>query len=188
MVANLSGYDQTVAVLSGRVGGMPTATPNRFTRVESPIGTLLLVGSDGALTGLYVDNHRGAAIVEADWIEDDRPFHKAAQQLDEYFAGKRTEFDLALCPHGTEFQLAVWGALQEIPYGETVSYGDIARRVGRPKGSRAVGQANGRNPISIIIPCHRVIDSSGGLGGYGWGPERKTWLLDLERSRPASLV
>ena len=114
------------------------------------------------------------------WRADASPFDETRRQLDEYFAGQRHIFDLPLAAEGTEFQLAVWRELTHIPFGETCSYGDIARRVGRPAASRAVGAANGRNPISIIVPCHRVIGSTGALTGYGGGEARKRWLLEHE--------
>jgi methylated-DNA-[protein]-cysteine S-methyltransferase len=117
---------------------------------------------------------------DPDWIYNEKPFARARQQLQEYFAGKREEFDLPLHVTGTEFQVQVLDELQRIPYGETTSYGDIAKRIGRPKAVRAVGAANGRNPIPIIIPCHRVIGSSGDLTGFGGGLDTKEALLRLE--------
>jgi methylated-DNA-[protein]-cysteine S-methyltransferase len=123
--------------------------------------------------------------VAPEWVRDDAPFAAAHAQLDEYFAGDRTEFDLPLHPSGTPFQLKVWDALRTIPYGEVRSYGEIAEQIGKPGAARAVGLANGRNPISIIVPCHRVIGASGALTGYGGGLERKQALLDLE-SRTAA--
>jgi methylated-DNA-[protein]-cysteine S-methyltransferase len=108
------------------------------------------------------------------------PFTSAVEQLEQYFAGERVEFDLALDMHGTQFQRDVWDALLTIPYGETCSYGEIAKRIGRPDRARAVGAANGSNPVSIIVPCHRVIGSDGSLTGYGGGLPRKRWLLDHE--------
>ena len=115
-----------------------------------------------------------------DWRRTEEPFRDAVSQLDAYFAGERREFDLALAPEGTSFQRLVWSALTRIPYGETVSYAELARRLGRPFATRAVGAANGRNPIPIIIPCHRVIGSDGSLTGYGGGLTIKRRLLDLE--------
>jgi methylated-DNA-[protein]-cysteine S-methyltransferase len=154
----------------------------RYTHVESPIDRLLLVGEPGVLSGLYVADHDGCRALDPTWVEDASAFTEVIGQLEEYFAGERTEFDLQLEPHGTPFQLDVWAALQEIPYGETMGYGELARRIGRPTASRAVGAANGRNPISILIPCHRVIGADGSLTGYGWGTTRKSWLLDHERA------
>jgi methylated-DNA-[protein]-cysteine S-methyltransferase len=139
----------------------------------SPVGDLLLrADADGRLTHLYT-RHDGAA--ETDW-----PFPEITEQLDGYFAGERQDFGLALAPHGTAFQLRVWEELTRIPFGETISYSELARRLGDPKLVRAVGLANGRNPISIIIPCHRVIGADGSLVGYGGGLERKQWLLEHE--------
>ena len=146
------------------------------TTLESPVGTIHLVGRDGRLTGLYLDERPDVGPVEP----DDGRLDDARRQVEEYFAGERTSFDLDLAPSGTPFQLAVWEALRTIGYGETTSYVEIARRIGRPTASRAVGAANGRNPISLVVPCHRVIGSTGKLVGYGWGVERKRWLLDHE--------
>ncbi|HVN52537.1 MAG TPA: methylated-DNA--[protein]-cysteine S-methyltransferase [Acidimicrobiales bacterium] len=148
----------------------------------SPIGELLLLADDdGRVTGCYVDAERGAPAPDPAWRHDAGPSRRAAEQLEAYFEGERTSFELDLAPAGTAFQLEVWARLSDIPYGETVSYRDIAEQVGRPQASRAVGQANGRNPISIIVPCHRVVAADGTLGGYGWGLPRKRWLLDHER-------
>ena len=153
-----------------------------YTRCDSPVGTLLLTANDKALTGIHFSGGRRAQVVGADWKE--RPGHpvlrKAVRQLGEYFAGKRKTFDLPLAPEGTPFQRDVWKALRAIPYGKTQSYGDIARRIGRPKAVRAVGAANGANPISIVVPCHRVIGADGSLTGYGGGLPRKKKLLTLE--------
>jgi methylated-DNA-[protein]-cysteine S-methyltransferase len=153
---------------------------NVFTTAESPVGELTLVGDGDALTGLYMTDHRHRPPLPAGACRDDAAFAGACGQLGEYFAGERTEFDLPLRLEGSPFQREVWRALQGIPYGETISYGELARRIGRPDASRAVGLANGRNPVSIVVPCHRVIGSSGSLTGYGGGLERKRFLLDLE--------
>ena len=143
------------------------------TLLPSPVGDLLLrADPDGRLTELYT-RHDGA--VTTDW-----PFPEISAQLDAYFAGDREDFDLALAPHGTPFQQRVWAELTRIPYGETMSYSEVAQRLGDPKLVRAVGLANGRNPISIVIPCHRVIGANGSLVGYGGGLERKKWLLEHE--------
>jgi methylated-DNA-[protein]-cysteine S-methyltransferase len=143
------------------------------TLLPSPVGDLLLrADDDGRLTELYT-RHDGAATTE--W-----PFPEISAQIDAYFAGEREEFDVALAPHGTAFQMRVWDELTKIPYGETISYSELARRLGDLKLVRAVGTANGRNPISIIIPCHRVIGADGSLVGYGGGLERKKWLLEHE--------
>jgi methylated-DNA-[protein]-cysteine S-methyltransferase len=152
------------------------------TVVDSPLGPLTLVGTDGALTGLYMDRQRYRPEPETFGDRDDVPFAEAARQLEEYFAGTRTRFDLPLAMAGTPFQRQVWEALRAIPYGRTVSYGQLADRLGRPTAARAVGLANGHNPIGIIVPCHRVVGASGDLTGYGGGLDRKRRLLDFERT------
>jgi methylated-DNA-[protein]-cysteine S-methyltransferase len=151
-----------------------------YTRMDSPIGELLLVGDGRALHGLHMQEGRTAASVHPEWRPADEPFADVRRQLSEYFDGERDEFDVPLAMTGTPFQRRVWQALQRIPYGETTTYGELARRLGRPSASRAVGLANGRNPIAVIVPCHRVIGSDGSLTGYGGGVERKRLLLDLE--------
>ncbi|HLF41722.1 MAG TPA: methylated-DNA--[protein]-cysteine S-methyltransferase [Acidimicrobiia bacterium] len=164
---------------------MPTTTmpENRiYSHVETPIGPVLLAGRPRVLSGLFVAGHHRCPPVPSAWRRDDDSLGEARRQLEEYFAGTRTAFDLPLELEGTPFQVAVWSALSGIPYGETISYGELARRVGRPGASRAVGAANGRNPISIVVPCHRVIGADGTLTGYGWGNERKAWLLGHERA------
>jgi methylated-DNA-[protein]-cysteine S-methyltransferase len=155
---------------------------NRFTYVDSPIGRLLLCCDGAALTGLYMDSPSLPPRDSGDWTEDASagPLPKAVRQLREYFAGTRREFDLPLRLEGTVFQQRVWRSLGEIRYGETWSYGQLAKRIGNPNASRAVGLANGRNPISILVPCHRVIGADGSLTGYGGGLERKRWLLAHE--------
>jgi methylated-DNA-[protein]-cysteine S-methyltransferase len=151
----------------------------------SPVGELLLTTTDGhALSGLHMlPEHRHGPRIRPDWRRDPEPFAAATAQLDAYFAGELTAFDLPLAPQGTPFQLDVWRALCEIPYGRTASYGEIARAIGHPDRARAVGAANGRNPISIVVPCHRVIGANGDLVGYGGGLERKRFLLALEGSQ-----
>jgi methylated-DNA-[protein]-cysteine S-methyltransferase len=150
---------------------------------ESPIGEFLLVGNERTLHGLYMDaGHRPADIRER-LNQSPEHFSLAREQLGEYFAGERTEFDLAIEMHGTPFQLEVWSALIKIPYGQTTNYGELARRIGKPAAARAVGLANGRNPISVIVPCHRVIGAAGALTGYGGGIERKRMLLELEQGQ-----
>jgi methylated-DNA-[protein]-cysteine S-methyltransferase len=156
-----------------------------YTRVESPIGELLLVGDGHALHGLHMQSGGTAVRIYPGWRPADEPFADARTQLAEYFAGERVDFDVPLAMAGTPFQRRVWRALRDIPYGETASYGEMARRLGRPSASRAVGLANGRNPIAVIVPCHRVIGSDGSLTGYGGGLERKRLLLDLEAARVA---
>jgi len=146
----------------------------------TPIGELLLAGDDDALCLVGFPEGSMRKDPEPDWIYNEKPFAAARQQLTEYFAGERREFDLPLKLNGTEFQMSVLRALQQIPYGETTSYAEIAERVGRPKAVRAVGAANGRNPIPIIVPCHRVIGSHGELTGFGGGLDTKEALLRLE--------
>jgi methylated-DNA-[protein]-cysteine S-methyltransferase len=152
-----------------------------FCYYSSPIGELLLVADDTGIRRLTLPKHGEPAAPETDWSEDPQRLAPAREQLDAYFAGQLTEFDLQLAPTTTPFQGRVLSALRKVPYGTTVSYGDLARDVGNPAASRAVGMANGRNPIAIIIPCHRVIGSDGRLVGYGGGLEAKRRLLQLER-------
>jgi methylated-DNA-[protein]-cysteine S-methyltransferase len=152
------------------------------TVVGSPVGPLTLVAVDGALTGVYMDQQRYRPPAETFGDPDPVPFAEPIGQLGEYFAGRRTEFDLPLSLIGTPFQRRVWAALRDIPLGVTVSYGELAERIGRPTAARAVGLANGRNPIGIIVPCHRVVGSTGALTGYGGGLDRKQQLLAFERS------
>lgn len=152
-----------------------------YTRIESPLGRLLLVADDARLKKIFFENGRDRGRVDSSWKEDGQSFTRAIAQLRSYFAGELEEFDLLLAPEGTPFQLKVWQRLCEIPYGETISYGELARRIGNPKASRAVGLANGSNPIPIVIPCHRVIGSDGKLTGYGGGLPIKEKLLALER-------
>ena len=150
------------------------------TTIGSPVGDLLLIGDEQRLRGLHMQGGRRPAAVGPDWKSAREPFATAREQLDEYFGGERTEFDLPLAPVGTQFQEQVWDALRSISYGRTASYGEIARGIGYPSASRAVGMANGRNPISIVVPCHRVIGTDGKLTGYAGGVERKRFLLQLE--------
>jgi methylated-DNA-[protein]-cysteine S-methyltransferase len=148
--------------------------------LNTQIGDLLLAGSDAALCLIGFPEGSMRRDPDPDWIYNEKPFLEARRQLFEYFDGKRKDFDLPLSLNGTEFQLRVLEELQRIPYGETTSYGDIAKRIGRPKAMRAVGAANGRNPIPIIVPCHRVIGSGGDLTGFGGGLATKEALLRLE--------
>ena len=148
--------------------------------LDTPIGELLLAGEQDALTLIGFPEGSMRRDPEPDWIYNEKPFAEARTQLTEYFAGDRKEFDLTLRLNGTEFQMSVLDALQKIPYGETTSYADIAQRIGRPRAVRAVGAANGRNPIPIIVPCHRVIGSHGDLTGFGGGLDTKEALLRLE--------
>ncbi|TDC93926.1 methylated-DNA--[protein]-cysteine S-methyltransferase [Actinomadura sp. 7K507] len=157
--------------------------------VDSPVGPLTLVALDGALSALYMEVQRHRPAEEtfgAPGDPDTEPFATVAEQLSAYFAGELTEFDLPLTLHGTPFQKRVWALLQEIPYGDTATYGQLAVEMGKPSASRAVGLANGRNPVGIIVPCHRVIGSTGDLTGYGGGLDRKRYLLDFERETHAT--
>ena len=154
--------------------------PALYTTIDSPLGELLLVGDAGALRGLYMQEGRKPGVVLSGWRRDPDAFAEVVDQLDEYFDGRRTTFELALAPAGSPFQLRVWEALMEIGYGETMSYSELAHRIGRPTAARAVGAANGSNPLSVIVPCHRLIGATGALTGYGGGVERKQSLLDLE--------
>jgi methylated-DNA-[protein]-cysteine S-methyltransferase len=144
---------------------------------DAPIGSLVLECDGDVLVGLWLPNERRHARSDADDVPP--VLKETASQLDEYFAGERTDFDVPMELDGTEFQRDVWAELTRIPYGETISYGELARRVGRPNGPRAVGQANGRNPIPVIVPCHRVL-ASNGIGGYGGGLKCKRALLTIE--------
>lgn len=150
--------------------------------MDSPVGQLTLVATDGVLSGVYMERQRYLPSQETFGHRDPEPLGQAVEQLNEYFAGERTEFDVPITFHGTDFQRTVWQALCDIRYGETISYGELALRLGKTlTASRAVGLANGKNPISIIVPCHRVVGSTGDLTGYGGGIERKRFLLDFER-------
>lgn len=155
-------------------------TPLFHTTVDSPIGELLLVGDGSSLHGLHMQEGRTKIEVDARWKKAAAPFAGVRDQLDEYFDGRRTSFDVPLTMTGSAFQRRVWSELQAIPYGESISYGELARRIGIPSASRAVGTANRLNPIAVIVPCHRVIGADGSLTGYGGGLERKRFLLDLE--------
>jgi methylated-DNA-[protein]-cysteine S-methyltransferase len=146
-----------------------------YDTIDSPLGELLLTGDGQALTALHMDG-----LPAPGWRRDPERFREVAEQLRAYFMGELREFDVRLAPHGTPFQQRVWAALRDIPYGATVSYAELAAAVGRPGAARAVGAANGRNPIAVVIPCHRVIGASGTLTGYGGGLPRKRLLLDLE--------
>lgn len=162
-----------------------------FTTLASPVGEIMLTSDGSALTGLYWGQPAGgpSRAPRALGTRSDMPFEEAIAQLRAYFAGERQSFDLPLAGEGTAFQKAVWTVLASIPFGETRSYAEIAVHIGKPGAARAVGLANGKNPISIIVPCHRVIGASGALTGYGGGLERKRWLLQhegaLASARPA---
>ncbi|MFF4359016.1 methylated-DNA--[protein]-cysteine S-methyltransferase [Streptomyces sp. NPDC001604] len=150
------------------------------TVIDSPYGPLTLVADDGILCGLYMTEQRHRPPEESFGTRDETLFAEAEEQLEAYFAGDLKEFTLELRLHGTPFQRTVWGRLREIPYGETRSYGELAAALGNPSASRAVGLANGKNPIGIIVPCHRVVGANGSLTGYGGGLDRKQRLLDFE--------
>jgi methylated-DNA-[protein]-cysteine S-methyltransferase len=159
----------------------------RYAYCDGLLGKMLLVADERGLRSVNFPASKRAARLKAGWREDSAGFAEAIRQLRAYFAGELTDFDLPLALEGTEFQLRVWESLRGIPYGETISYGQLATRLGNPKASRAVGLANGSNPIAIIVPCHRVIGSNGSLVGYGGGLENKKALLALE-SRQRSLI
>lgn len=166
-----------------------------FTHFDSPLGRLLLLAEDGALVGLYYPDHlRGRAPTDDGAVDggtvdggtaDHRVFDAARDQLGEYLAGGRRRFDLSVTAAGTPFQQRVWAAMRDIGYGEVATYGDLARAVGRPGAARAVGSAVARNPVSIVLPCHRVVGSTGRLTGYAGGTDRKRHLLDLEAAAVA---
>jgi methylated-DNA-[protein]-cysteine S-methyltransferase len=167
------------------MNGRSTLDARYFSTLESPLGDLLLLGDSRGLAALYMLDHRHQLPTPPGCEENDGAFRDARAQLAAYFAGELLEFDLPLSARGTEFQGRVWQALRAIGYGQTESYGALARRIGQPSASRAVGLANGRNPISIIVPCHRVIGANGSLTGYGGGMARKQWLLEHERRETA---
>ena len=153
--------------------------------VDSPVGPLFVAADDDGLRAIEFRDNRHPVKRDGDWREgDNSTLRKAGRQLDEYFAGKRRAFDLPLSPHGTEFQRKVWTTLTTIPYGETISYAQLAARVGRSSATRAVGAANGRNPLPIVLPCHRVIGADGSLTGFGGGLPTKQFLLKLEGALP----
>lgn len=152
------------------------------TTIGSPVGEITLVGDEGGLTGVYFTEHTRRPPASDFGARDDAGFAEAVRQLGEYFAGTRKAFDLPLNPHGDEFQKKVWMLLRNIPYGQTRSYGELAAELGDPNLARAVGAANGKNPLSIVVPCHRVVGADGRLTGYAGGLERKAFLLELEES------
>lgn len=164
-----------------------STSPRRHTVIDSPVGPLTLVGDGPHLVGLYMDGQSHLPPVESfgERHDEDAVLRQVATQLGEYFAGKRETFDLPLSASGTAFQEQVWEALTHIPYGETWTYGRLAQEVGNPNSSRAVGLANGRNPMCIVVPCHRIVGADGSLTGFAGGVERKKALLDLERSNSA---
>lgn len=153
--------------------------------IDTPVGELTLVGDGSALSAVYFPDHARRPGVETFGPRDDAAFADVRGQLAEYFAGDRTSFDLVLAPRGNDFQVRVWRLLTAIPYGQTRSYGQLAVQLGDPGLARAVGSANGRNPISIVVPCHRVVGHDGSLTGYAGGLERKAFLLELEQPTAA---
>ena len=159
----------------------------KYTTMDSPLGELLLLGDHGVLHGLHMQAGRHPIRIQSSWVRDDEAFAEVREQLEEYFAGTRDRFDVKMHMDGTAFQRTVWHELTQIPYGETISYGELAKRIGRPDRARAVGTANGQNPIAVIVPCHRVIGANGKLVGYGGGLDNKRRLLELE-SGVASLL
>jgi methylated-DNA-[protein]-cysteine S-methyltransferase len=160
---------------------MTTLNRQRYTVMDSPIGPLLLVRDDGGLRHVGFQAGTHPTVIDPTWQAEDRGLREVVRQLRAYFAGDLKRFDVALAPEGTAFQKTVWMRLRDIPYAETISYGELARRVGNPRASRAVGAANGRNPLPVIVPCHRVIGASGHLTGFGGGLPIKEALLALER-------
>lgn len=160
----------------------------RHTLLDTPLGPLTAVDEDGALSGLYMHEQRHRPPTERFGARDDRVQPALREQLQAYFAGELRTFSLPLAPRGTPFQSAVWSALGEIPYGATCTYADLAAAIGRPTAVRAVGAANGRNPICLVVPCHRVVGADGTLTGYAGGVQRKQLLLDLERGQLAAAV
>ena len=153
-----------------------------YTELDSPIGVLLITCDGEAITGLHMEQQASKPVTDDRWQRDDVCLREARAQLKAYFDGRLKRFDLPLTGAGTGFQQLVWNALRDIPYGETETYGQLAQRIGNRNASRAVGLANGRNPIGIIVPCHRVIGANGTLTGYAGGIERKRWLLAHEQA------
>lgn len=154
----------------------------RFARFATPLGTVFATALGGALTGIYFEGQRHAPPISPEWIEDPThaPLADCARQLVDYLEGRRCTFDLPLAPQGTEFQRRVWIEIARIPYGATLSYAELAARAGAPGAARAAGAATGRNPLSVVVPCHRVVGTGGALTGYAGGLDRKTRLLEIE--------
>jgi methylated-DNA-[protein]-cysteine S-methyltransferase len=162
----------------------------RYARIPTPAGTLFATAENGALTGIYFDKQQHFPSDMSQWQEDANatPLPECAQQIREYFGGTRTEFDLPLAPVGTDFQQRVWKQIARIPFGKTITYSELAKRAGAEGSARAAGAATGRNPLTIVVPCHRVVGSDGSLTGYAGGLPRKTKLLELEGVLQGSLV
>jgi methylated-DNA-[protein]-cysteine S-methyltransferase len=161
-------------------------TTTCYSYIDTPLGQMFVQGDEQFVTGLFMPQHKGWRGPDASWHMSNAPFDAVREQLAEYFAGQRQQFDVPLKLTGTPFQQRVWQQLVRIPFGTTITYGQLAQRVGKPTASRAVGHANGRNPISIIVPCHRVIGANGKLTGYAGGVDKKEWLLAWERSATAA--
>jgi methylated-DNA-[protein]-cysteine S-methyltransferase len=181
---------ETRFTLSAGLGGakkLQAMSEVAYTRIDSPVGKLLLAADAQGLRLVSFESGKRAAPVQPEWKEDKAPFAEVIRQLHAYFGGELREFDLPMAAEGSEFQLRVWNGLRTIPYGETISYAQLAQKIGNPQAVRAVGLANGCNPIPIIVPCHRVIGSNGSLTGFGGGLANKKILLDLE-SRQLSLL
>jgi methylated-DNA-[protein]-cysteine S-methyltransferase len=170
-----------------RLGKLEKMSEVYYTRFESPVGSLLLAGDSRALRHVNFESSKRSSLPRAEWKQNPAAFAEVIRQLQAYFRGELKQCDVPLAMEGTEFQLRVWNALRGIPYGETISYAQLARRIGNPKAVRAVGLANGNNPIPIIVPCHRVIGSDGSLTGFGGGLSTKKKLLELE-NRQLSLL
>jgi methylated-DNA-[protein]-cysteine S-methyltransferase len=162
----------------------PPTAPRTYGYVSTPLGQVLVVTAGCELAGLYFDGHPRTPGVDGCTSGPDATLSMVRSQLDEYFQGVRPHFDLPIRLQGTPFQIEVWSALLDIPFGRTSTYADVAARIGRPRAARAVGAANGQNPISIVVPCHRLVGGDGGLTGYGWGLDRKRRLLELEGADP----
>jgi methylated-DNA-[protein]-cysteine S-methyltransferase len=162
----------------------------RYIRFASPLGPIIAIADDEGLMHVDFVGAKYERAVEAGWVEDPdaSPLRECRQQLDEYFAGRRTSFELPLAPRGTDFQKRVWNEIARVPYGKTITYGELARRAGGESHARAAGAATGRNPLGVVVPCHRVVGSDGGLTGYAGGLERKRSLLEREGSLQASLA
>jgi len=154
----------------------------RYARLRTPLGTLIAIAAGGVVTGLHFDGGRHAPEIASEWREDPyaSPLRECAEQLADYFAGKRQCFDLPVAPRGTPFQQRVWREIAKVPYGATITYAELAVRAGAPGSARAAGAATGRNPLAIVVPCHRIVGSSGALTGYAGGLPRKERLLALE--------
>ncbi len=183
---DLSEYGQIPPSAGAQSCHVSDPPPRRsYGSVPTPLGRLLVVFAEDDLVGLYFDGHARTPVVSGREGGPPEQMRALTEQLDEYFRGARTRFDVPLRLEGTPFQVAVWSALLEIPYGATASYAGLAERIGHPRAPRAVGAANGQNPISILVPCHRLIGADGSLTGYGWGLDRKRSLLELEGALPA---